>query len=159
MKQNVPAAAAYLCVSDDIVQCSSLVKRRDLGRTMSFRSPDIVHYFHSWTQCLHRQSCEGQMVLENLLSVLDEEEVLVQWVRSLKRFGACFEVLHFPHPNPWTYAFRPSAIHSAASMQQFSFPSALSDLVSVSFLVLVMTLNGRSRDFCGSTVAESSSAP
>ena len=37
--------------------------------------------------------------------------------------------------------------HLAAFLQQFSFPSVFADLVSVSLLDLVVTLNGRSRDF------------
>ena len=43
--------------------------------------------------------------------------------------------------------FCPSVIHSAASLQQFSFPFVFVDPVSVRLLVLVVTLNSCSRDF------------
>ena len=43
--------------------------------------------------------------------------------------------------------FWPSVVHSAALLQQFSFPFVVVDPVFVSLLVLVVTLNGRSRDF------------
>ena len=43
--------------------------------------------------------------------------------------------------------FWPSVIHSADFLQQFSFPSGFVDPVAVSLLVLVLTLNGHSRDF------------
>ena len=122
-------------------------ERRHLGRTMSFRSPDFVRYIHRYTHCLHPQSCTGQLVLENLLRILYEEEVLVQQVDNLKRFQSHSEVLHRPHLNPWTFTFWPSVIHSAAPLQQFSFPIVFVDPVAVSLLALVLTLYGRSRDF------------
>ena len=62
-------------------------KRRGLSRALSFRSPDFVHKIRRCPHCLHPQSCCWQLVLENLLLVL-EEEVLVQWVESLKKFQA-----------------------------------------------------------------------
>ena len=43
--------------------------------------------------------------------------------------------------------FWPSAIHSAAFLQQLSFPSVFLDHVTVSLLDIVVTLNGRARDF------------
>ena len=56
-------------------------------------------------------------------------------------------VLHLPHLNRWACAFWPSVIHSAAFLQQFSFQSFVVDPAFLSLLVLVLTLNGRSRDF------------
>ena len=53
-------------------------ERKDLGSTGSSQNPDIVHYVHRCSHCLHPQSFSGQRVLENLLLILDEEEVLVQ---------------------------------------------------------------------------------
>ena len=108
--------------------------RGDLGRTMSFRSPDFVHFFRRCTHCLHPQSCSWHLVIENLLQVLEEEVVLVQSVESLKKFQAHFEVLHRLRLNPWAFAFWPSAIHSAAFLQEFSFPFDFVDPVSVDFL-------------------------
>ena len=43
--------------------------------------------------------------------------------------------------------FWPSVGHSVVLLQQSSFLSVFGDPVSVSFLVLVVTLSGRSRDF------------
>ena len=68
-KQNDPTAAAYLCVSGVTVQCSSL--DRDLGGTLSFRSPDFVHCTRRCTHCLHPLSWEWQLVLARWLLVLD----------------------------------------------------------------------------------------
>ena len=65
----------------------------------------------------------------------------------MKRFRARFEILHRPHPNPWTCAFWPSVVHSVAFQHQFSFPSVGVDPVSVSLFVLVVTLDDCSRDF------------
>ena len=101
-----------------------------------------MHKIHLYTHCLHHQ---------------DHEEALVQEVESLKRFQVRFEVLHRSHLNQWACAFWHLANHSAALLQQFSF-SFVVDPVFVSLLVLVVTLSGRSLRFCGSTVAESSSA-
>ena len=63
-----------------------------------------------------------------------------------KRFQARFEVLHRPHLNQWACAFWHLVSHSAALLQQSSFLSVFVDPVSVSLLVLVVTLNDRSRD-------------
>ena len=65
----------------------------------------------------------------------------------MKGFQAHFEVLHRSNVNPWTCAFWPLVIHSAAFLQQFSFPFVFVDPVSVRLLVLVSILHGRSRDF------------
>ena len=51
-----------------------------------------MHFFRHSVHCLHPQSCQGQLVLENLLLLLDGEEVLVQWAESLKRFQTRVEV-------------------------------------------------------------------
>ena len=71
------------------------------------------------THCLHPLSCPRQLVLENLLLDLDEEEVLVQWIESWKRFQARSEVLHRPHLNPWTCAFWPSELTRLLSCSSF----------------------------------------
>ena len=117
------------------------------GEQMSFRSPDFVYYIRRCTHCLHPQSCNWQLVLENLLLVLGEEVVLAQWVENLKRFWDHFEVLHRPHLNPWTCAFWPSVIHSAAFLQEFSFPFDFVDPVSVDFPLSAVTLKDHPRDF------------
>ena len=69
-------------------------------------------------------------------------------------FQAHFEVLHPLHLTQETCASWPSVVHLVASQQQFSFLFAVMDhvavvmdLVSVSLLVLVVTLNARSRHF------------
>ena len=107
----------------------------------------IEHCTHRCTHCLHHQKLHWQLVLANWPLVLDEEMVLVQQVESVKRFQALFEVFHRPHLNPWTRASWPSVVYLTAFLQQFSFPSVFCGPVSVSLLNLVMTLNGRSRDF------------
>ena len=66
-------------------------ERRDLGRTLYFRSHKFVHNIRRCTHCLHTQSCYWQLVLENLLLFLEEEVVLVQCVESLKKFQAHLE--------------------------------------------------------------------
>ena len=53
----------------------------------------------------------------SLLFVLDEGVALVPWVESLKKFQVRFEVLLHPHLNPWTCAFWPQVIQSAAVLQ------------------------------------------
>ena len=138
----------HICVSQaSLSNAHHWLKRRDLDRTLSFQSPDFVHCTRRCTHCLHHQKLHWQLVLANWLLVLDEEVARDQSVESLKRFQAHFEVLHRPHLNPWTCASLPSAVYLAAILHQFSFPSVLVDPVSMSLLVLVVTLNGRSRDF------------
>ena len=106
-----------------------------------------MHFFRRCTHFLHPQSCYWHLVLENLLQVLEEEVVLVQSVESLKKFQAHFEGLHRLHLNPWAFAFWPSAIHSAAFLQEFSFPFDFVDPVSVDFPFEAVTLNDHPRDF------------
>ena len=82
-----------------------------------------------------------------MLLVFDDKEVLVQYIESLKRFKARFEVLQRLHLNPWTCAFLALGKPLGRFYAQFSFPSVFVDPVYVRLLVLVVTLNGRSRDF------------
>ena len=65
----------------------------------------------------------------------------------MRRFQAHFEVLLRLHLNQWTSAFWHLVNHSAALLQQSSFPFVVVDPVTVRLLVLEVTLNGRSRDF------------
>ena len=92
-KQNGPAAAAYYVSQVSLSNAHHWSERRDLGDTTSFVNHDFVHKIHRYTYDLHPQSCQGQLVLEYLLLVLDDKEVLVQKVERLKRFQAHFEVL------------------------------------------------------------------
>ena len=63
-------------------------------------------------------------------------------------------VLHRLSLSPWAYASLPLVSHSASSLRLwFSF---LSVFVDIRFFVA--TLKGHSRDVCGSTAADSSSA-
>ena len=83
-KQNDPAAAAYLCVfqaSLSYVHHSS--GHRDLGRALSFQSPDFVHYTHRCTHCFRHQNWR---VPVNWLLVLDSKAALVHKVEKQKRF-------------------------------------------------------------------------
>ena len=91
-----------------------------------------MHYMHRGTHCLHYLSCK---------------EAPVQKVESLNRFQAHFRFLHRLHQNRWTCAFSVSVVHSVAFQQRFSLTSVFVEPVSVSLLYLVVTLNGRSRDF------------
>ena len=104
----------------------------------------ITHYIHF----LHQQSCQGRLVLEYSLPVLDCKVVLGHQVQRLKRLQARFEVLLRPHLNPWTCAslgFR--QFTPLLSCSSFLLFLKFLDPVTVSSLVLVMTLIGRSRDF------------
>ena len=92
---------------------------------------DFVHCIHRCTHCLHHQS---------------DEELLVQQVESLKRFQVLSEVLHRPHLKQWACPFWHLVNHSAVLLQQSSFPFVFVDPVFVILLVLVVTLNGHSRD-------------
>ena len=53
-------------------------ERRGLDRTESFGNPDFVHYIHHHTHYLHTLNCQGQLVPEYLLLVVDDKKVLDQ---------------------------------------------------------------------------------
>ena len=140
------------CVSlESLSNAHHWSEHRDLDSTEPIENPDFAHYTHRKIHyCLHPQSCQGQLVLEYLLLLLDEKEVLVQQVERLNKFQVRFGVFHRPHLHPWTCAFCPQVIHSAAFLLWFSSLFAFVDPVSVSLPVLVLTLYGRSRDFVDS---------
>ena len=91
----------------------------------------------------------------NLLLVLDEEVVLVQWVEKLKNFQAHFEVLHRLHPNPWTCAFLTFGKSLGCFISAMVFLFVFVNRVSVDSLY--GDLERSLTRLCGSTVAESSS--
>ena len=64
-----------------LCHCSMLIIGQNVEIWMvqnSLRNPDFVHYIDHYTHCLHPQSCQGQLVLENLVLVFDNKEVLEQ---------------------------------------------------------------------------------
>ena len=83
----------------------------------------------------------------NWMLILTFEVILVLEAERKKTFQVRFMVPHRLRLSP------PLANHAASSLRLwFSFPS-----VFVDFIFLVATLNCHSRDFCGSTGADSSS--
>ena len=52
----------------------------NLGRALSFQSPDFVHYTHRFTHCFRHQNWRWQLVPVNWLLVLDSKVALVQRV-------------------------------------------------------------------------------
>ena len=154
-KQSDPAAAACVLPAS-LSSAHHWSQRRGLGRALSFRSHDFLHYvllgqiLHLHTrrrQCIHPQNWYWPRVTVNWQLFFAGVVALVHRAESLKKFQAHFEVHHRLRLNPWACASWPSANHSFASLLPwFSSPSVSVDFVPVDFLFSVATLNGHSRD-------------
>ena len=147
------------CVFPASLSSAHWSEHRGLGRALSFRIHDVVHFvllaqilhLHTYSSSSsgysYSQSWYWSMVHMNWQLVVAGEVALVPWAEFLKKFQAHLKVLHRVRLNPWTCASWSLTNHSASPLPSwFFFPSVSVDFVPVDFLFSVAFLNGHSRD-------------